>query len=259
MLAVTGNRLTKGNAISIGVNKFRPLLIVRWGQSNQLGVEPMTSFPSKYLTPNTNIKVFKSNGVWVQWDNTQSGTGWNNTTGWGGDWNFVTLLQPYISKPIYIFKFAVGGTSIYTDWKVGGNTYNSAYGRLAQAVSNMNSMVGVGAWDMVFMWNQGETDSFDTTKSSVYESLLTSMVQSVTNNYTVKYMVFTKTAPEIVTGYPYVGVIRQAQDNIIAGYNNPKYITVETSGIHQGYQLHFDANGYEEVGLREFNALKAIL
>ena len=259
MLAVTGNRLTKGTGTPIGVARYKPLLITRWGQSNQVGVAPIAQLP--YSNWNTEIKGFKAVNNYPTWDNTifGSSSSFDNRFYFGADWSFSYKLQPYINKRIYINKHALGSTSVYDNWKPGATLYDTAWTRLGQVVNDMNTILGAGNWDHVFMWNQGENDAMDATKSSAYYTGLKLLFDNVVNTYAPKYAVITKTAPELPSGYPYITTVRAAQDAVIASFNNPKYITVDTNGIHDSTQLHFDANGYEEVGLREFNALKAIL
>jgi hypothetical protein len=98
------------------------------GQSNALGIAPDTQLPADLVTDDTDLIEY--NGSVAGW---QTQTVKSNE--FGVERRLLNLLKSRTTNKQYMFKYAVGGTNIYSDWAPGGPYYNGYLAQYNQAVA----------------------------------------------------------------------------------------------------------------------------
>lgn len=174
--------------------------------------------------------------------------------------HLVDLMQPDASNRVAIIKYSVGGTSLYNDWKAGGDATISGDQPL---YVNFQAMVTSGLAALAarypdaeitiegMIWMQGESD-VNATYSPAYYTNLKTFIADVRLTYGLPQLPFvvgrlssSQTGAGSVT---YLNAVRQAQTAVAAedpwtGLVNTDDFSLKTDN------LHFDAAGQQALGI----------
>lgn len=227
------------------------ILVHREGQSNQNGFEVDSSLPSTYLDKRADVKIWngstftpltKSNNMYPVEDSR-----------YAAEFSFSWKLADATGQPVWLVKHAVGSTSMNSDWKVGATLYNNATTTLQNAISylNANSI----PFDLYIMFNQGENDSGTSLLANAYGALYQAHLTDRFSLFPIKGYICTTTRDDL-GGYIYSSIVGAAQRTAMGLRPNSTY--VDMNGVDDGL-LHYTAAGYEELGLREANALLSLI
>ena len=174
-----------GNAPSYWANK--PIFVSMHGQSNMEGsggrtTEIQSNYPEYY---GEQANTFVYNNSTISFDLLNVGVNHNdNNTLVGPEVSFACELRKYTTQPIHYLKYAVGATSIFTDWSTSltGDLWDEYISRIDNAVTLMNNLYGVGGWVyLANLWHQGEADSYDS--QGLYEAEEFAMISYLRQRY----------------------------------------------------------------------------
>lgn len=134
---------------------FDPIFIF-CGQSNSLGTTNNAQSRPALSDPIAGTKIWKdSTNQFITTEYQQYGMGQTH----GAELNFAHTYLKYFTNPLYIIKYAVGGTDLAVDWKYNtGPLYTELISRCNTAIQQLiDAGKNVKVWG--FDWNQGENDS----------------------------------------------------------------------------------------------------
>jgi len=234
------------------INPSRILLVYREGQSNQNGFEQDTSLPAGYTVARNDVKIWngtnfanlaKTNNMYPSED-----------TRYAAEFSFAWKVADATARTVYLVKHAVGSTSMNADWNISGSLYNNATQTLERAISYLENN-GID-FDLYIMFNQGENDSSTSGNANAYQASYITHLTDRFRRFNPKGYICTLTRTD--HGRTYGGTVHNAQINAINSFSNSRYIYVDCDDLDVG-SLHYSASGYEEVGLRESNAIQTIL
>lgn len=187
---------------------------------------------------------------------------WNNTTNtydntifgvnqasdpagnWGVEFrNAYNLSQ--VNRQNYLFKYAIGGTSMATIWLNGSYTIAKIMAKSGRAFRN-------------FLWIQGETDATVLAYANAYQANLIEFIRRVrmysTYGDDMKFIIFRLpniTRPE----YLYVSTIQAAQDYVAANVPNVEIVTAPDNWNAPDGE-HYDAPTIDAIAQRMYNELQ---
>lgn len=172
--------------------------------------------------------------------------------------HLVDLMQPDASNRVAIIKYSQGGTSLYSDWKAGGDATTTGDGTLYVNFQNMVAN-GLAALAAAYpeaeitiegmIWMQGESDV--PSASAEYYTNLKSFIADVRLTYALPdlpFIVGRLSASQTGAGdVALLNVVRQAQTDVAA--EDAWTGLVDTDGFSlKTDNLHFDASGQQDLG-----------
>ncbi len=180
------------------------------------------------------------------------------------DW--VAANQP--ANKVALIKYAVGGTSLSTDWKAGGTGTNTGDGvqyKTFQTVVTAglaaldadSSLSGYTKRIAGIIWVQGEKDSLTAVESQAYEANLTAFIADVRLTYGANVPFFFSKLSDNQTAYPTGGgegpagfiAVRNAQTAVASSVAGAVLIDTDPAGFSVGGDnIHFDAAGQQALG-----------
>ena len=234
-------------------------VLLQGGQSNSEGRADPTGLPT---TP-VNLQGYQSdvdfyylNTLSTLHPATSSGTQFGPEITFGR--HFVDRLKPDAFSRVAIIKYSKGGTSLYSDWKAGGNATTTGDG--LQYVS-FQSMVSSGLAALAsaypsasitidgMIWMQGESDV--PTASAAYYANLTNFIADVRLTYNLPklpFVVARLSASQTGAGnVTLLNVVRQAQTDVAAADPWTGLVNTDTFPLKSD-ALHFDTAGQQALG-----------
>lgn len=169
----------------------------------------------------------------------------SDTTGnWGVEFrNAYNLSQA--NRQNYLFKYAIGGTSMATTWLIGSYTIAKIMAKSGRAFKN-------------FLWIQGETDATVLDYANAYQTNLMEFIRRVrmysTYGDDMKFIIFR--LPNITRPkYQYVNTIQVAQDYVAAHVPNVEIVTAPDNWNAPDGE-HYDAPTIDTIAQRMYNELQ---
>lgn len=169
-----------------------PIFILA-GQSNAEGLGKISDLNGSEWFRNfwqTQSYAFKFSqdrnfSAWLDGSSLAAGRPYQNDRIFGPELELAALLQAGGWKNFYFFKFAVGGTSLGSDWKSRGDggLYDQIL-RSLRAAANAICESGLQPDVRAFFWMQGESDANDGQHGIYYESNLTRLIDQVREDMT---------------------------------------------------------------------------
>jgi hypothetical protein len=104
----------------------------------------------------------------------------------GAQYPIAKQYTEFTGKSLYIVHYAIGTTSLQSDWNPAGP--GALYANLIQYMTNaVNNIIAVGKIPRIigYYWNQGEQDANVGVTTGQYKTLLTSFFNSLRNNSTL--------------------------------------------------------------------------
>jgi hypothetical protein len=251
---------------------IRVLLLA--GQSNALGQASAATLSSTLLAPQTGVLLYTYvNGQVANSDGTLGALTTLHpgaTTVLGDFGPEVTLgqqLAPLLNQvpgtKLAIIKYAVGGTSLNTDWKGGGTGTTAGdgvfYQTFQQVVANglaklaatyTTSTIQLGG----MVWVQGEQDTNTDANATAYGGRLANFIADVRATYGASLPFFFSRLSSQQTYYPInrptaYQAIRQGQQNVAASVAGAYMLNADGTAFTVGADgIHFDTAGQQALG-----------
>lgn len=265
--AAMHNPLQSGHSRSIldgnsGDDATRPVLIVKWGESNSGGRALDADAYSYEIAQRNKLKIFHNyEGVFQRLD-----IGVNNRIGHAGtgDWGNRHGIELQISNrqeegtfisttdTVYMLAVGQGGTTV-DNWAYGGNTVYESINPWDTAVQRMDAALALleaqtGKEPRVFMfYSQGLNDLFNATNTAAqWKTKTLAVIDSIRVHWGVFPIVMTKFFDDY-TGYNTV------MDEIAA--ERSQVYVIETEWDSLGDLLHYDYDGMKALGNDFINKL----
>jgi hypothetical protein len=106
-------------------------------------------------------------GRWEPYQAGKNGQFHNNNGTYGPELTSLREIQSETGTPVYIVKYALGGTNLYRQWnsRNGGNgqpgeLYTGLLAKVQAALDQLQNQLGVQGYVAGFFWMQGEADTF---------------------------------------------------------------------------------------------------
>jgi hypothetical protein len=251
-----GNMLAANTSTTLLVRVF-----LQGGQSNSDGLADPANLPPELSSPQTNIdlyyKVYNKQAAM-----TYLQPGLSKTGGFGPEVSFgdelYRILKPDSHTKIAIIKYAHGGTSLYKDWKAGGdatrtgdgteyrifqNTVSSGLNELKNRYPNAKIKIEG------MIWMQGERDTRDTQYTNAYQNNLKRFIADIRKTYGKRLPFVIGRLSVLQTDLPAgnLNKIQQAQDYVA---NNDSYTRIVNtdSFTTKSDHLHFNATSQVLLG-----------
>lgn len=162
-----------------------------------------------------------------------------------------------VSERIAIIKYGVGGTSLSSDWKAGGDATTVGdgprYVTFQQTVTNGMTALAAAHPDATIaiegmLWVQGERDVVIGTHAE-YEANLTAFIADVRATYGegLPFVISRLSTGQTALDAGRLSVVRAAQDAVAAADPLSALLDTDTFGIKTD-NLHFDAAGQQHLG-----------
>lgn len=204
--------LNEGVDIFRGVeNVSLDMVVVSSGQSNSDGIHAY-----KYGYEELDNTYFFLDGLWYE-DYPYKKT--------GPEASLVNqLAREYPFKKIGVIKYAVGGTSLELDWKIGGTLYTT----LVEIIKDGKYKANVDTIDG-FFWMQGESDGSNKYMAALYETNFTKFINELRDDVGSTPVVTALIGEPMKGSVAYVHTIRNAQLTVSATMDD--VYVVDTYGL----------------------------
>ena len=220
------------------------------GQSNMDGraaTSGLPTSPANLQQPQTDVLFYEGGSL----RGLQPGSG----TDFGPEITFGrTIADALPDENFALIKYAVGGTSLHTDWDpVTGPRYSSFQNTVAAGLTALTTGANAGnTYEIVGMlWTQGERDAKDGRTTSEYEADLNGLIAAVRSDYgdaddlPLFFSRLSDGQTDISSGQ--LIAIRAAQGNVAAGDAEAYLVDTDGFGLNSG-ALHFNAAGQIALG-----------
>ena len=234
-------------------------VFLQGGQSNSEGRADPAGLPTSPVNLQgyqTDVDFYYLNTLSALHPATSSGTTFGPEITCGR--RLVDLIKPDAFSRVAIIKYSAGGTSLYSDWKAGGNA--TTVGDGPQYVS-FQSMVASGLAALAsaypraeitiegMTWMQGESDV--PTASAAYNANLTTFIADVRLTYnlpSLPFVVARLSASQTGAGnVALLNVVRQAQTDVATADRWTGLVNTDSFSLKSDC-LHFDAAGQQSLG-----------
>jgi hypothetical protein len=253
--SISASYLTRLRAYFAGLSNINNAhTIVQIGQSNSVGNASVNS--TEYVAANANPKFNQS---LIYDGNTFSplSAGNNNQAldagSFGPEISFTAQYASLIGTPVYLIKYAVGGTSLAVNWAPTSGAQWIAMRAVIDAAVNNLSLSGNNVIINGAMWTQGETDAQNLTNANNYQTNLAAFIAAFNaaalGDYAVSpnYVFAISGLPtQSQATIPFQKTVRDAQIAVGASAGN-KYIDT-TSLTLNADNIHLDAQGEIDLG-----------
>ncbi len=232
------------------------------GQSNMLGVGTASEMPAPYKAPQTNVKYWKTDG-------TGKGDGWVDLQPrivrdfFGPEVTFGYTLKKSIfpDDSIYLVKYAIGGTTLYADWKPDGTgyCYNGFKAAVKAAMQNL-AKANLSPTIAGMVWMQGEAEAHTGVGAPQYATNLTKLIAAVRSDFATPNMPFV--VGRISTYYgkkPNNDLVRKAEEIVAGQMRHVSWINTDDLGqwpLTTDFPGHYNAPGQIQLGIRFANAIR---
>lgn len=89
---------------------------------------------------------------------------------WGIWWSILYRLDAYLGKPIYNYRYAVGGSNLYEDWNPISSISNNRAKIFATDIFEIKNVKSDTNWKCM-VWIQGESDHLSPYQEQYYQNL----------------------------------------------------------------------------------------
>lgn len=241
------------------VSRLRILLIA--GQSNADGRAVVSGLPAQLQSPQDDVDFFyKTEGNTAALTTLRPGL--TETSQFGPEIllgrRFADLHSSEPGTRVALIKYANGGTSLYSDWKAGGDASATGdgpeyaifqqtvtSGLAALAAAHPSASIEIDA----MVWMQGESDTNSLTQANAYQSNLANLIADLRATYgaTLPFIIGRLSDGQTANDATGMDIIQAAQDAVAA--TDPLTEIINTNAFSlKGDNLHFDANGQQSLG-----------
>lgn len=244
--------------ISIGVNaqnRFffascasENIITVIEGQSNALGAA--STAPSVDVS---NVKIW-TGSVFQNLSASTRGGSSPTPDGYGVEYKLSQLIRDYKGGVQYLSKYAVGGTSLSSNWlATSGNLYAPS------AVEHNEAAISINGRVKFLIWIQGEADATQTVGTGAGATYKTNLKNYIIqrritlNSPNMVFVVVSLSTGQSLASYPSRGEIITAQQDAVNESTNSLFISQNNSTTDGS---HYDVNGYNDIATKIFNAIK---
>lgn len=246
----------------INTKRKQPLpVVILIGQSNAVGVGPISGAPSQYQGTIANTQIWSGSSF----VNLVAGTTNQaaDSSSFGPELSLCTqFLSRCPASRLYLIKHAVIGTSLNVDWLPTASTQYTAM--IAKINAAISALVGVRFYIAGFVWVQGENDalSASATPSTNYQTNLNSLISNLRSTYGYYGANGNSNIPFVIAqlgyndrnSYYYQDNLRDAQYAVQAAGTNV-YITQTDDLSYLTDVIHYDATSQITLGNRAANQL----
>jgi hypothetical protein len=181
----------------------------------------------------------------------------------GPELSFGATLSGIIGQRAYIVKYAVGGTTLYSQWSPTGPGAQWTV-LLAQIAATMPYLANQGMIPVVaaFVSDIGVNDAKQSNWAAAYQTNLTNFIPAVSTafaGYTLSpdYKFILMQSPNtVLSTFPYVSTIQAAQATVAKNTGSPLVVTTDLPLISDG--THLTTAGEITVGSRFANAITSL-
>jgi len=263
-LASCGNGLSSSSSNGETVN-----VIIMSGQSNMEGWTR-----SKYLSTNygeADLATFSSGyenvgisykGAYTNYSSDADFVNVKLGQGLGEDFfgPEIGIAKKYSSlkknKKLYLIKYAAGGTSLSSDWKLDGSLYSQGIDYILKSLSSL-ILTGLTPRIISFLWAQGEADALNESDSKAYKANEKSFIESVRNSlkdYYVSSLPFIDAGVSSSPVWTYSEAVNKAKEENAKEMDVIFFSTIE-AGLHYDEEppdspdkSHFDSDSMVKLG-----------
>ncbi len=239
--------------------RLRVLLIA--GQSNADGRAVVSGLPVQLQSPQNDVDFYyKTEGNTAALTTLRPGL--TETSQFGPEIllgrRFADLHSSESGTRVALIKYANGGTSLYSDWKAGGDASATGdgpeyvifqqtvtSGLVALAAAHPAATLEIEA----LVWMQGESDTNSLTRANAYQNNLTNFIADLRATYgaNLPFVIGRLSDGQTANDATGMDIIQAAQDAVAA--TDPLTEIVNTNSFSlKSDNLHFDANGQQSLG-----------
>jgi hypothetical protein len=241
------------------------------GQSNSRGSDPasrLTGGLSIYAGAITNVNAYKKTTNTTATDGTfallEAGVNSNyndviDAVGvqalFGAEITYYYGLKTYWRGPVYMVKYAVGGTALAVsstthDWNIASNDlYPNLKNRVLACIAQLQAL-GYTPYVRQIHWFQGESDTDTQVKADAYATNLTNFISTLRTDIGAANTALGLPKPWFIIGairadfpFAYAGTVRAAQLAVAATLASDRVLYYDTAG---NYTL-IDAQHFQQV------------
>ncbi|MFA7171834.1 MAG: LamG-like jellyroll fold domain-containing protein [Kiritimatiellia bacterium] len=251
----------KSQAIAPSVTVTQLYVYLQGGQSNADGRAAPADLPTTPVNlqqPQTDVDFYYLTKLTYLYPATSSGTMFGPEITCGR--SLTDQLNLDVSNRVAIIKYAVGGTTLHTDWIAGGDATTSGdgprYVSFQQTVTAGLAALAAKYPDAKISikgmtWMQGESDTASNSGSEAYYTNMTNLIADVRLTVGVPNMPFVigrlsinQTSVNNIANLP---VVRDAQSLADTSYHWVGLVDTDIFGLKTDH-LHFDAAGQQSLG-----------
>ena len=234
-------------------------VFLQGGQSNSEGRADKAGLPTSpinFQAHQADVDFYYNNALSTLYPATSGGTTFGPEITCGRC--LVDLMRPDAFSRVAIIKYSAGGTSLYSDWKAGGNAttvgdgpqYISFQTMVANGLAALAAAYPSATITLEGMtWMQGESDV--PTASAAYNANLTQFIADVRLTYrlpNLPFVVARLSASQTGAGnVTLLNVVRQAQTDVAASDRWTGLVSTDSFSLKSDF-LHFDAAGQQSLG-----------
>jgi len=259
----TSSGMVAGNLVADAPALKQISIIMKHGQSNDVGRVDLIELENKYIGPLSWLKVWNGTSF-VNIDSTTNNNQYGDLSGqFGTEYYLGDKINKYTKKTVYIFKYSLGGSSLTPletpSWCIPTPGIQPSGGILWQAIHN-TLIPNLQDWELnngftitkIFIdWTQGEKDSRVLVESTDYETNWTNFLTSIVTGqlkslFYIQPRVYdnllsvNQTAPS----YLYKNNINTAKNNVAAANSSfIKTINTDTCTVNSVDFVHYDKAG----------------
>jgi iduronate 2-sulfatase len=220
------------------------------GQSNMVGYGTSSQLPPELQEPQTDVR-FSTGG---RWGPLRPGYG-TNPASFGPEITYGRDMADALpDQNIALIKYAVGGTSLATNWRPPDENGENAGPLYETFMTRIDSALGLlsaeGEWEVAGMlWMQGERDARELETAQAYEQNLTNFIASIRDDVGVADLPFVIGQISDSPVFPYNAIVRQAQYNVSQTVpNTGLVITLDLPRLPDN--VHYNTQGTMMLGSR---------
>lgn len=191
-------------------------------------------------------------------DATQHRVDGGSSLNMGVELKLAYYLNGVVANGWALTKFAVGASDLAVDWNPAGtypahqdNLYTQLLTFLAASEPELNGKIAA------IIWDQGEADGGDNTKTAAYQANLTSFFGTLRGSYPNASIIIRRLASG-QTSVTNLASIRSTQATVQASLANSALVNSDAAAV-QGDNTHFTADGYCTIGKAEALAILGLL
>jgi hypothetical protein len=177
----------------------------------------------------------------------------------GVELRLMKLLADYYGSPQFLYKFAVGGTSLYNNGN-DGSCWDSTLPSRLYDMSNAYYSKGLASIPVkaplkCYIWIQGENDASVLAAANLYLANMKKFIANKRAYYgepTLPFIIVRLS--NMQTAYTYKTTIQAAQDRLALEDPNVYTINTDTKELQAG-DIHYTAMGYDAIATDIFNRI----
>lgn len=167
----------------------------------------------------------------------------------GPEMTFISSLRN-LYKNLAVIKCAYGGSNLAEDWKRGSIKGNMLYKIMLDQIGNACRLFDSVGFDYSFegfLWIQGEADAANQSYAKAYLNNLNSFINGVRADLKSPQLPFVLSRLPVKQPYPYLSLVRNAQEQITNGIDYIKVIDTDRLELDKD-SVHFISSGMIKLG-----------